>query len=111
MKLIKNIVLMALLAVTMVACVEETPDYGNFPGKDVDFTYNVDGDQYSLDFYVVSTIQFNNTSAKSGALKWDFGDGTTSTEANPRHKYEEAGVYQVSLTVEGVGTRTYPLLT
>ena len=110
MKLMKNIVLMALLAVTMVACVEETPDYGNFPGKDVDFTYNVDGDQYSLDFYVVSTIQFNNTSAKSGALKWDFGDGTTSTEANPRHKYEEAGVYQVSLTVEGVGTRTYPLL-
>lgn len=31
---------------------------------------------------------------------WDFGDGNTSTEASPTHVYEEAGTYQVSLTVE-----------
>lgn len=31
--------------------------------------------------------------------EWDFGDGTTSTERNPSHKYTVDGVYQVSLTV------------
>ena len=110
MKILKNISLFAMLVFVMVACVEKTPDYGNFPTKDVDFTYNVDGNEYTLDFYVVSTIQFNNTSSKSGAVTWDFGDGTTSKEANPKHKYAAAGKYEVKLTVDGVGSRTYPLL-
>jgi len=30
---------------------------------------------------------------------WDFGDGTTSNQQNPTHKYEFPGTYQVSLTV------------
>lgn len=32
---------------------------------------------------------------------WDFGDGKTSTEKNPIHKYSEAGKYVVVLTVSG----------
>ncbi len=110
MRIFKNMGLMALLMLVMSACVEKDPDYGNFSGKDVDFTYNVDGSEYTLDFYVVSTIQFNNTSAKTGAVTWDFGDGNTSTEANPHHKYAKAGLYNVKLTVDGAGSRTYPLL-
>lgn len=31
--------------------------------------------------------------------QWDFGDGSTSTELNPRHQYLQAGAYTVSLTV------------
>lgn len=110
MKFIKYIAIPVFVALAFTACVEKEPDYGNFAGNDVDFTYNVDGDEYTLDFYVVSTIQFNNTSAVSGQAKWDFGDGATSTDTNPKHKYREAGLYQVSLTIDGVGTRTYPLL-
>ncbi|MBP5687900.1 MAG: PKD domain-containing protein [Muribaculaceae bacterium] len=110
MKIFKNLALMTLLVLTMASCVEKEPAYGNFGGKDVDFTYNVDGDEYTLDFYVVSTIKFNNTSEKSGNVTWDFGDGTTSTDQNPTHKYAQAGLYQVTLTVDGVGKRTYPLL-
>ncbi len=111
MKMLKNIGFFALLVFAMVACVEKTPDYANFPTKDVDFTYNVDGSEYTLDFYVVSTIQFNNTSSKQGAVTWDFGDGTaTSNEANPKHKYAKAGRYNVTLKVDGVGQRTYPIL-
>ncbi len=110
MKLLNKIGLIAMLIFAMSACVENTPDYGNFPTKDVDFTYNVSGDQYTLDFYVVSTIQFNNTSSKQGAVSWDFGDGNTSTEANPLHKYAKAGTYNVKLKVDGVGEKTYPLL-
>lgn len=30
---------------------------------------------------------------------WDFGDGTTSTERDPAHKYSKRGKYQVTLTV------------
>lgn len=110
MKTLKNIALMALLVVSLASCVEKEPAYGNFGGKDVDFTYNVDGDEYTLDFYVVSTIKFNNTSGKSGSVTWDFGDGSTSSDQNPTHKYAQAGLYNVTLTVDGVGQRTYPLL-
>jgi PKD repeat protein len=31
--------------------------------------------------------------------QWDFGDGTTSTEVNPVHTYENPGKYTVTLTV------------
>lgn len=99
----------------VASCVEANPDYQDFPSKDVDFTYAVapgeDGEvEFGIDFYVVSHIQFTNTSFKTGKVTWDFGDGTTSTENNPVHKYGEAGIYQVKLTVEGVGSRTYPLM-
>ncbi len=30
---------------------------------------------------------------------WDFGDGSTSTEQNPTHQYQEAGVFEVCLTI------------
>jgi hypothetical protein len=30
---------------------------------------------------------------------WDFGDGQVSNEKNPFHRYEEPGVYDVSLTI------------
>ncbi|WP_330217427.1 PKD domain-containing protein [Methanosphaerula palustris] len=32
------------------------------------------------------------------AWKWDFGDGTTSTEQNPTHIYNQTGAYNVVLT-------------
>jgi hypothetical protein len=52
-------------------------------GKEVDFEAPVypDMDQENLD------------------ITWDFGDGTTSTEKNPTHKYEEEGSYEVKVTV------------
>jgi PKD repeat protein len=33
------------------------------------------------------------------AYAWDFGDGGSSSEANPSHTYNAAGTYQASLTV------------
>lgn len=114
-RILLNISFIAALLVGMSACVEADPEYTDFPSKDVDFTYavapNSEGDvEYGIDYYVVSTIQFTNTSAKTGKVTWDFGDGTTSEESNPLHKYAEAGTYQVKLTVDGVGSRTYPLM-
>ncbi|MCE7699258.1 MAG: PKD domain-containing protein [Methanobacterium paludis] len=47
------------------------------------------------------TVQFTDksTGAKPLSYSWDFGDGTTSTEQNPIHNYENPGNYTVNLTV------------
>ena len=48
------------------------------------------------------TVQF--TSHSSGDITswdWNFGDNQTSTEQNPVHTYQQAGVFTVSLTVTG----------
>ena len=43
------------------------------------------------------TVTFNNISNDATSYVWDFGDGTTSTFANPIKTYEN-GTYTVSLT-------------
>ncbi|BDX38975.1 hypothetical protein CYCD_23300 [Tenuifilaceae bacterium CYCD] len=57
---------------------------------------------------VLPTVTF--TDASQGNItswSWDFGDGTTSTEQNPAHKYTSCGVYTVSLAVsDGVNSKT-----
>ncbi len=49
------------------------------------------------------TIQFIDSSYDSdGTIKswsWNFGDGTSSTEKNPTHKYTNSGTYTVTLQV------------
>ncbi|OQP63157.1 hypothetical protein A3860_25020 [Niastella vici] len=50
---------------------------------------------------VPATIQFTNTTAGSTGWHWDFGDGSTSTNANPKHVYTTFGIYTVKLIVTG----------
>ena len=48
-------------------------------------------------------VQFKDLSSSlSGKIRtwlWDFGDGSTSKEQNPKHVYTDDGTYDVSLTV------------
>lgn len=48
------------------------------------------------------TVQFINESGgqKPVRFTWSFGDGTTSNEAQPEHRYDSPGSYEVSLVVE-----------
>lgn len=48
-----------------------------------------------------TNVQFTDLSSGFGITSWvwDFGDGETSTERNPKHTYLKEGTYQVSLTV------------
>jgi PKD repeat protein len=49
------------------------------------------------------TVSFSDASQSSAPItsyNWDFGDGSTSTEANPVHTYTAEGLYSVSLTVD-----------
>ena len=45
------------------------------------------------------SITFTNTSAGAVSYSWTFGDGGTSTAANPTHKYSAIGTYTTTLTV------------
>jgi PKD repeat protein len=48
-------------------------------------------------------IQFEDRSSDpDGSIvswRWEFGDGTTSTDQNPTHKYENPGTYTIKLSV------------
>lgn len=43
-------------------------------------------------------VDFNNTTVNADTYLWDFGDGNTSTEANPLYSYTAEGEYMVTLT-------------
>ncbi len=56
------------------------------------------------------TVSFSNNTPNVNAYLWDFGDGQTSTQAAPVHTYQQAGTYQVSLSVM-VGAGCYGTIT
>lgn len=52
------------------------------------------------------SVQFEDLTTPAGSVAsylWDFGDGGTSTGANPLHVYQNAGTYDVSLTITDIG--------
>ena len=56
------------------------------------------------------SLQFTDLSENATSWKWNFGDGTNSTEQNPEHTYNKAGQYAVTVTVNnaaGSNTATY----
>ncbi len=44
-------------------------------------------------------VTFENQSKKAESYSWNFGDGNTSEEVTPTHKYTSSGNYTVELTV------------
>jgi len=44
-----------------------------------------------------SEVSFKNTSERSETYIWDFGDGDTSEEVSPSHRYTRSGQYNVTL--------------
>ncbi len=44
------------------------------------------------------TVDFMNETHFATSYAWDFGDGSTSTDENPTHTYNDAGTYSVILT-------------
>ena len=42
-------------------------------------------------------VSFTNNSLKAESYSWNFGDGATSTEASPKHRYTHSGNYEVVL--------------
>jgi PKD repeat protein len=42
-------------------------------------------------------VDFENNSENADSYFWEFGDGGTSSQANPLHEYDEDGIYTVTL--------------
>lgn len=52
-------------------------------------------------------VAFTNNSLKADTYAWDFGDGSFSMEASPKHRYTHSGNYEVTLkAVKGSKTVT-----
>lgn len=71
------------------------------PAPTVDFSFT------PPDGYTPLSVTFTSNTTNVDYYTWDFGDGTTSTSANPTKTYSTSGIYTVSLTgTGGGGTRT-----
>lgn len=62
---------------------------------------------FSFEVYKLG-VKFDNYTRNASRYEWNFGDGTTSTEKNPEHVYQQAGDYLVKLKVfNGIGENEY----
>lgn len=48
-------------------------------------------------------VTFNSNVTNASTITWSFGDGSSSTEADPVHAYATPGNYTVTLTAQGEG--------
>ncbi len=65
------------------SCKKDTVD----PGPDVFFSTSIDA----------YTVKFSNKTNGATSYKWDFGDGTSSTDVSPVHTYPGKGKYVSTL--------------
>lgn len=86
------------LTVQIGECVSEEATFNIPPIPRKAFAaFRTDTD-FSLKYVSPTTITFINESVNASAYLWDFGDGRSSTEANPRHTYTSPGNFSISLT-------------
>jgi gliding motility-associated-like protein len=101
-------------------CIKK-PDLYGLACEPSDFAYKTNGmmgiglpqflTSYSQRFYFTGTCTgqpFKFTSnffPVPESILWDFGDGSTSTELNPQHTYQQGGIYSVHVSVVYPGGR------
>jgi hypothetical protein len=67
-----------------------------------DSAFRIGFRQFAGIYAEVYPVQFNSFyNMTASSYEWDFGDGGTSTEANPSHNYTKPGVYKVCVTIRG----------
>ena len=97
MKSLKVYQLFLFLAVIMgfSSCKKDAP----IPQPSAAFTFVVDAPS--------KTVTFTNSSVNATSYSWAFGDGLTSTDLAPSHKYAQGGKYAVKLSAVGaIGSTT-----
>ncbi len=87
----KKIFIWSLVATLFMFCSPDDDSNNLYPEVVPNFSFSID--------HLTKEVTFTNTSTGGNIYLWDFGDGNTSTEANPIHTYEADGTYTVTLTV------------
>lgn len=77
--------------------------------------YRLNENRFDLKPYITSkgeyVLELASNYVCAQEIKWDFGDGASSGNANSVHKYKKAGTYKVKLTViDECGTRYHERL-
>lgn len=80
-----NKIIPGLIILLSLSCTKDKEE--SLP--DVIYTVSIDGYK----------VTFNNTTASGQSFKWEFGDGTTSTEKSPVHTYAGKGKFVPTLYV------------
>lgn len=55
-------------------------------------------------YCINDSVVFTNLSKNFVNSFWNFGDGSTSTELNPKHAYKSPGIYTVTLSSENINS-------
>ena len=90
----QTFLLLGMLALVASCDTLELPEAGSIP----DETPPSAGFSASPSESDFLQYNFSNESISATDFAWDFGDGTTSTDRDPVHVYEEVGTYTVMLT-------------
>jgi gliding motility-associated-like protein len=83
----------------IVVPMDDTPENNDIE-EVVDFKYSADFSVSADEVCAGEKILFNPKVVKGNAIHvWDFGDGTYSSESTASHVFENAGNYDVTLTI------------
>ncbi|WP_215225315.1 T9SS type B sorting domain-containing protein [Echinicola shivajiensis] len=86
-------------------CTTQSSAKVDFPSNlaRTNFTYELEGFSTSEEIIARKPVAFrSNTPEEVIAWEWDFGDGTSSEEANPVHEFVKEGEYEVTLRVHNL---------
>lgn len=71
------------------------------PCTNIDYTLNSD---FSYDRHALTVVFINTSVGNFDDYVWNFGDGNSSENRNPTHRYQAAGTYRVCLKVSSLVT-------
>lgn len=92
---------MALSAMFVSSCKKEDSK----PAPVANFTFTGDNKPAPCE------VSFSNSSTNATSYTWEFGDGASSSEQNPKHTYTTGGTFSVNLTTTGEGGTNTTTLT
>jgi gliding motility-associated-like protein len=82
---------------TLTGCIDST--VSQLIVKVVNAAFSMRNSFITRDNCLPMEVKFTNTSSNSVRVLWDFGDGVTSTLANPTHFYTKSGTYVITQKV------------
>lgn len=86
--------LMAVAAIALTGC-KESKDVPTYPEPEIKAEFE----------YIIQqpmTVVLTNKSENANTFRWSFGDGESSNERNPVHRYKKKGVYEIQLTASRI---------